>query len=406
MFLASHVCASQEADDEEDGTAPTEAAAEVHPTPGPAEARPVEPAAPAAEKSPTVTSVPTTLPAAMEFEGQAGTDMLTDRTPAPGTPETPGTIGEQALEPPLLSPPAAEKEASMVETTELPPVGEVAETESDSRDIAPAAESTLSTVIASFTDRLVAKVSEVVDGDAATRGSPPDPDQSPRPAAAAPAVDGVASFSKDLVPAPGGPEVADVTLLAAADTENADAADADYAGAETMATEQPPVRVNSRRVDGRVLCPDPTCGRTFGTDSALYGHMRIHGGATQSKRSRSLTVEPTQQRLSTMDGDDSDTSSPAPKVRRISRTPALSIDGAFDLDDGDTVFSENAVGRSGAHDWRQRPTRTTMSLPTARWQADRRQRRAILRRGSSMGRSREAFCSHMTSGSAMTSRPT
>jgi len=294
----------------------------------------------------------------------------------------------------------------MVETTELPPVGEVAETESDSRDIAPAAESTLSTVIASFIDRLVAKVSEVVDGDTATRGSPPDPDQSPRPAAAAPAVDGVASFSKDLVPAPGGPEVADVTLLAAADTENADAADADYAGAETMATEQPPVRVNSRRVDGRVLCPDPTCGRTFGTDSALYGHMRIHGGATQSKRSRSLTVEPTQQRLSTMDGDDSDTSSPAPKVRRISRTPALSIDGAFDLDDGDTVFSENAVGRSGAHDWRQRPTRTTMSLPTARWQADRRQRRAILRRGSSMGRSREAFCSRMTSGSAMTSRPT
>ena len=231
------------------------------------------------------------------------------------------------------------KEARLIATT---PVGEAAETESDSRDIAPAAESTLAEVIASFTDALVAKVSKVVEGDAATRATPPDPDQSPRPAAAAPVVDCVAFFSKDLVSAPGAPEVADVTLLAAAATENADAADAadaDFEGAETTAAE-PPVRVNSRRVDGRVLCPNPTCGRTFGTDSALYGHMRIHGGATQSKRSRSLT-EPPQRQLLTMDGDDSDTSSPAPKVRRISRIPALNIDGVFDLDDDDTVISEN-----------------------------------------------------------------
>ena len=232
-----------EADDEEAGAALTEAAAAAQATPDP---RPA--AVAAAEKSPTVPTVPTTnasttVAAVMEVDGQADATIRADSPPvrhvthhsgaAPGTPETPGTIGD------------------------LDPVSEAAETEGNPRvdSITPAAELTLSDVIASITDALVTKVAGVVEGAKATGAMSPTGTDQPRRSES----EGGASSSKDLVPAHGGPEVANVSMFAAETAETAvaaDAADATFAGAESMVAEQPPARVNSRRVDGRVLYND------------------------------------------------------------------------------------------------------------------------------------------------------
>lgn len=93
-------------------------------------------------------------------------------------------------------------------------------------------------------------------------------------------------------------------------------------GGEADLITSPPMRLNARRIDGRVLCPTPNCGRTFGTDSALYGHMRVHGGAG-SKRSRTNSTSSDRRRTISSGDVDSDSGSPS-KHRRILSDDATS----------------------------------------------------------------------------------